>query len=107
MQNAKGETEIENMTYALASYFRIGLSGGRSLIPIRDEIKHVKSYIDIESIRFPDLFTVEYDIPDYIADNYEIIKITLQPLVENAVKHGFADISYKGTYKNQRERGKR
>lgn len=95
----KGETEIENMTYALASYFRIGLSGGRSLIPIRDEIKHVKSYIDIESIRFPDLFTVEYDIPDYIADNYEIIKITLQPLVENAVKHGFADISYKGHIK--------
>ena len=92
----KGEKEIENMTYALASYFRIGLSGGKTLISISDELKHVRSYIDIEMIRFPDMFDVEYDVPEEISNNYEIVKITLQPLVENAVKHGFCDMDYKG-----------
>ena len=50
-------------------------------------------------MRFPDLFDVEYDIPDEIAQNYLIVKIILQPLVENSIKHGFHGIKYKGIIK--------
>lgn len=96
MAKLSREYEIENMTYALASFFRIGLSEGRSNITIAEEIKHVQSYIHIESIRFPDLFEVKYNIPDEIAENYLILKIILQPLVENSIKHGFHGIKYKG-----------
>lgn len=99
MAKFNGEREIEDMTYALASFFRIGLSNGRNIISISEEIKHVQSYIHIEKMRFPDLFDVEYDIPDEIAQNYLIVKIILQPLVENCIKHGFHGIKYKGIIK--------
>ncbi len=91
----KKQKEIENVTYALATFFRIGLSGGENLITIKDELRHVKSYLHVEQLRFPNLFEVEIDVDEGIL-NYLIVKISLQPLVENAVKHGIRKAKHKG-----------
>ncbi len=82
------QTQIVKLVSALSSYFRIGLHGGEMFITIKEELKHVQSYIYVEQIRFPELFDVVYNIDDEIMDYY-ITKIVLQPLVENSIKHGF------------------
>lgn len=82
------QPEITKLVSALSSYFRIGLHGGAMYITIREEIKHVQSYIYVEQTRFPGLFDVEFDIDEDILECH-IPKIVLQPLVENAIKHGF------------------
>ncbi|MEG2381762.1 MAG: sensor histidine kinase, partial [Oscillospiraceae bacterium] len=86
-ENQKG---IENAIYALASFFRISLHKGDKFITVKEEIKHVKSYLAIETIRSGNAFDVEFDIDDDILDEM-ILKIILQPLVENAIKHGFVN----------------
>ncbi|MBO5008364.1 MAG: sensor histidine kinase [Clostridia bacterium] len=91
----KKQKDIENVTYALATFFRIGLSGGENLITIKDELRHVKSYLHVEQLRFPDLFEVEIDVDENIMSNL-IVKISLQPLVENAIKHGIRKAKRKG-----------
>ena len=92
------QTEIDEMIITLAKYLRIGLHRGDTLIKVRDELEHVKCYMYIENLRFPDLFDVEFDIDETVYDR-QIIKIVLQPIVENSIKHGFKNIDYKGHIK--------
>lgn len=80
--------EIDDMLITLATFYRIGLHKGDDFITISDELQHVESYLEIEAIRFPDLFTVTYDVDETILPCL-IPKIILQPLVENSIKHGF------------------
>lgn len=87
--------DIEKLSYHLGMFFRLGLHKGENIITIADELNHVRSYIEIESIRFPELFDVEIDTDTDIID-YKIVKIILQPIVENAINHGFKGIDYKG-----------
>lgn len=87
--------EIQNILLSLARFYRISLSSGNNLISIANELEHVKSYMKIESLRFEGKFDVEYDIDDDILQ-YSIVKITLQPLVENAIKHGIRKRPGKG-----------
>ena len=72
---------------ALAKFFRIGISRGETHIPVRQEIEHIKSYLTIQSIRYVDRFTYTIDIAPEI-DEYVVMKLMLQPLVENAIHHG-------------------
>lgn len=82
-----GENQTASkMVGNLSSFFRLSLSKGRELIPIRDEIEHLKSYTAIQQIRY-DQITYEFSIDERIMD-LNIIKLTLQPLVENAISHG-------------------
>lgn len=83
-----GNKKIYNIICSLANFFRISLNSGRSTISVNEEIEHVKNFVNIETARFPDKFTVTYDIAPDIGE-VQIIKIILQPLVENSVKHGF------------------
>jgi two-component system sensor histidine kinase YesM len=82
-----GITEIADLMVALARFYRISLSDGLSEIPIEREIEHVKNYLHIEAIRYGDKFSVEYDLDERVNRCY-IIKIVLQPLVENSLRHG-------------------
>lgn len=84
----QGKTdEAARMVSALARLFRISISRGRELIPIRDEMQHAKNYLIIQSYRYRDQFTYEFDInPDI--EEYLCNKITVQPLIENAIYHG-------------------
>lgn len=87
--------EIDEMLIALASFFRVGLHKGDNYIKIKDEIQHAKSYLTIEQIRFPQLFDVKFEIAEEILEYYTI-KIILQPIIENSIKHAFKNIDYKG-----------
>ena len=71
----------------LSSFFRISLSKGQSEITIRNEKEHVRSYLEIQHYRYQDILEYEIDFDENILD-YHIQKLTLQPIVENALYHG-------------------
>lgn len=80
-------TEIESSVKALAKFYKLSLSKGKELVRIEDELFHVSFFIDIQNIRFNNKINFIIDIDEYIQD-FEILKITLQPIVENAIIHG-------------------
>lgn len=89
----KEETTMK-MIQALSRFLKVTLSKGRGVIPVEDELDHVRSYMDIQKIRNPNLFTYEIVCEEEIRQE-EVLKLILQPLVENSIKHGFCDI-YEG-----------
>lgn len=87
MAKKEKQTDIVNMVYALSNFFRISLHDGDKYITVEKEIEHVKSYLNVEQIRFNDKFDAEFDIETGIEEE-KMLKILLQPIVENAIKHG-------------------
>ncbi len=90
--------KVVKMTSALSKLFRISISKGNEIVKIRDEIAHVQSYLTIQEMRYQDKFNFLIDI-DPELNEYHIIKITLQPLIENAIYHGIKECSNKGFIK--------
>lgn len=87
----KGENQkAEEMIVALSKFFRISISRGKNIIPLKDEVEHVRNYLLIQKIRFGDQFTYSIDV-DQSLYQYSCIKLILQPLVENAIEHGLND----------------
>ena len=79
--------EAEDMVVSLSKFFRISLSHGKDFITIREEEQHIRSYLEIQRVRYSDILSYYIDIDDKLY-NYKILKMTLQPLVENALYHG-------------------
>ena len=79
--------EVIHITRALSDFFRISLSQGKDFITLADEIKHLKGYLTIQKIRYRDILDYEIDIPEEIC-GARVLKLMLQPLVENALYHG-------------------
>ena len=77
---------IEMLT-SLSVFFRTVLSRGEDVIPLREEKRHTKSYLDIQKMRYRDILEYSIDVPKEL-EEYLIPKLTLQPLVENALYHG-------------------
>lgn len=75
------------MVTSLASLFRISLSKGKTMIKIEDELKHAQNYMNIQNVRYKDKFTVSYDIDEKILSGC-IVKLVLQPILENAIYYG-------------------
>ena len=75
------------MVHALARLFRISISKGHELIPIAKEIEHAESYLQIQKYRYKNQFTYEFHVDPECLDYY-CNKITLQPIIENAINHG-------------------
>ena len=75
------------MITQLASLFRISLSKGKTVIKIEDEIKHARNYMNIQKIRYKNSFEVDFQIEEDILDGC-IVKLVLQPLLENAIYYG-------------------
>ncbi len=82
-----GERRISRMVTLLGRFYRMGLSGGKEIVTIGEELEYVRTYLEIQRIRFGETLQVVFDIPDDI-QRYAIAKLTLQPLVENAIMHG-------------------
>ncbi|MBK9519859.1 MAG: sensor histidine kinase [Anaeromyxobacter sp.] len=80
----------------LAAFFRKNLKRPADLATLRDELEHVGAYLEIEKARFADRLTVETEIDPSLLD-LKLPAFTLQPLVENAFKHGFANTLGPGT----------
>ncbi|GGD53056.1 cache domain-containing sensor histidine kinase [Paenibacillus nasutitermitis] len=79
--------EIRNVVKTLSRFYRVSLSNGRDIITLREELDHVSFYVQIQNIRYD--YEIEFlvNVPEDMF-NYFIPKITLQPLVENAIAHG-------------------
>ncbi|MCF0134567.1 MAG: sensor histidine kinase [Blautia sp.] len=87
-QAEAGEKEqVVTMVTALSDFFRTTLSKGRDYISVREEESHIRSYLQIQRFRYQDILEYEIRIPEEMYQ-YQILKLTLQPLVENALYHG-------------------
>ena len=84
---AGDKDEVIGLTSSLSDFFRISLSSGADWIPISQEKKHIEGYLKIQQTRYRDILRYEIDIAEDI-DEYYILKLLLQPLVENAIYHG-------------------
>ncbi len=94
---SNSENPVSKSLITLASFFRNTLSSGY-FVSIEDEIKYTNEYINILALRYGDLFDIEWDIDDTILP-CTIIKICLQPIIENAVYHGLKPKNDKGLIK--------
>ncbi|WP_027088109.1 cache domain-containing sensor histidine kinase [Cohnella panacarvi] len=86
--------KVSRMVQRLANIFRISIQQ-KEEINIEQELEHLTSYLEIQKYRFEELFEYEIDIPGELLGN-SILKLTLQPLVENSIQHGFEGIDYMG-----------
>jgi len=89
------EQVVQTMT-SLSNFFRTSLSKGKNLITVKEEALHVRSYLEIQKTRYSDILEYEINFPEEL-HGYTVLKLTLQPLVENALYHGV---------KNKRSMGK-
>ena len=79
--------EVLNLIDSLGTYFRIGLSNGKTFITLDEELEHIDSYLRIQKARFEERLSYSIYYDDCLTD-YMVIRILLQPIVENAVVHG-------------------
>lgn len=79
--------EISSMINALSKYFRFSLNKGKSVVTIHEEIELAETYLSIQQKRFMGAIQYRFDIADE-TEEYSIPKLTLQPVIENAVLHG-------------------
>ncbi|MBP3782135.1 MAG: histidine kinase [Butyrivibrio sp.] len=87
---AGNEKQVVKMVGSLSEFFRSSLNKGKEIVTIREELSHVRSYLEIQQIRYQDILDYEIDVPEELYIN-EIPKITVQPVVENALYHGIKE----------------
>ena len=90
------DQDAVDMITSLSVFFRTSLSKGKDIIPLSEEERHTRSYLEIQQSRYRDILEFEINIPAEL-DNIMVPKLTLQPLAENALYHGI---------KNKRGKGK-
>lgn len=83
----KGMTEIDNAISALGSMLRYSMESVEDMVTIKDELLHVENYFYIQKLRYEDNIKYSINVPDEFL-KIPIPKLTLQPIVENAIKHG-------------------
>jgi len=86
---------VVKMTIALGKLLRYNISSEDNIVTIEDEIKHMKNYLTIQKTRYREKFSVEFQINDDIKDT-KILKLLIQPLVENAIAHGLEKLKREG-----------
>lgn len=90
------DQEAEEMVTSLSTYFRSFLSNGKDIITLEEELVHVRSYLEIQQVRYKD--RLDYRIESVPAISKCLVpKLTLQPMVENAIYHGIKPKRGKGT----------
>jgi len=90
------QKKVVSMVRSLSEFFRTSLNQGKDIVSIKEELMHVRSYLEIQQMRYQDILNYEIQVPEELFA-YRIPKITIQPLVENALYHGI---------KNKRGSGK-
>ncbi len=87
--------DINEIIVRLTDLFRISLSGGRDIIPLSDELRHVEAYLAIQKVRYEEQLDFRIDVPEALKKT-QVIKLTLQPIVENAIYHGLKNLESGG-----------
>jgi two-component system sensor histidine kinase YesM len=76
-----------DMVAALAKFFRISISKGQTIIPVENEVEHARNYLIIQKMRYKEMFNFGIKVnPECY--KYSVIKLILQPVVENSITHG-------------------
>ena len=87
----KGENvKAEAMIVALSKFFRLSISSGHNVIPLLNEIEHARNYLLIQKMRFGDSFAFEINVAPGL-EKYFVVKLILQPIVENSIGHGLKE----------------
>ncbi len=95
MAEINEDFETSKMAIALAKIFRYGISQSNVKVTIKEETENLKDYIMIQQVRFDEIFSISTDIDESLS-GFMIIKLILQPLVENAIYHGINSRGEKG-----------
>ena len=96
MTESKKTDQVIEIVRALSSFFRISLSKGRDWITIGEEVERTRSYLTIQKMRYRDILDYRIEMDESVAGN-TILKLILQPLVENALYHGIKNKRQGGT----------
>ena len=91
MIESQNTRDASHMVTALGRLLRITLSKGKEYIPLEREFEHVTNYLEIQQIRYNQQFTYQLELPEQVR-SYPTIKLILQPIVENAIIHGLANL---------------
>ncbi|RTE02875.1 sensor histidine kinase [Paenibacillus whitsoniae] len=92
-----GETESSKvMVIALSRLFKLGLNNGDEMTTVEKEISHVRQYLTIQQLCYEDLFEFEIEVEDDALLALPIMKVMLQPIVENSLLHGFEHMTSGG-----------
>ncbi|MDR6554206.1 two-component system sensor histidine kinase YesM [Paenibacillus qinlingensis] len=91
----KDTKSVQKMSLHLADYFRFIMRTNRTTMTLKDEIDHIRNYLEIQVMRYPDHLTFDIQLPERYSQ-YAIPPLIVQPFVENAVIHGFT--KQYGTY---------
>lgn len=81
------QEDISKITLSLSTFYRTALNKGKNILRVRDEIKNMRSYLDIQLMMHDYEFDVDVQVEEDILD-YNILNLILQPLIENAIDHG-------------------
>ncbi|MBE6070665.1 MAG: HAMP domain-containing protein [Clostridium butyricum] len=90
MAEEKEDYEIVDIIESFTKLLRISLSKGKEIISVNDELNHIKSYLEIQKMRYEDKLEYEIYFDERIL-NYKVVKLILQPLIENAIYHGIKE----------------
>lgn len=90
------QKKVVSMVRSLSEFFRTSLNRGKDIISVKEELQHVRSYLEIQQVRYQDILNYDIQVPDELGQ-YLIPKITIQPLVENALYHGIKNKRGSGT----------
>lgn len=96
MAESKKTADVVKIVTALSSFFRISLSKGMDWITIGEELERIRSYLTIQKMRYRDILDFKIEVEEDVAEN-TILKLILQPLVENALYHGIKNKRQGGT----------
>ncbi|MBO5069827.1 MAG: histidine kinase, partial [Roseburia sp.] len=84
-----GDNKVTDMVFTLGRLMRISLAGENYLVPIKEELEHVRLYVKLMEFRFRGRIRMHVEIPEELSEE-RIVKLTLQPLIENAIEHGLS-----------------
>lgn len=95
MAESKNTDQVVTMVSALSDFFRISLSKGMDWITVGEEVERVRNYLTIQKMRYHDILDFRIQVDENVTEN-TILKLLLQPLVENALYHGIKNKRQKG-----------
>lgn len=90
MARSKGAEDIAEVVQSLSKLFRLGLSKGSDIVPLSDELEHIISYLKIQQVRYSSKLTYSIEVEPQLRELY-VLKLLLQPMVENAIYHGIKE----------------
>ncbi|MEK3791903.1 histidine kinase [Paenibacillus sp. FSL R7-0204] len=91
------KSDVSEMIVALSLLFRLGLNNGNDITTLQQEVQHVRQYLQLQQKCYENLFTYTIEVEDDAYLSIRMLKILLQPLVENSILHGFRDKAELGT----------